>query len=129
MERRRPENATLIDVLVDGFEKNEVIDGFHWRELPLADEPSAVRKFGELVEEGRRWKGEPVRDAEDRSRRVAAWPDLEIRQVGRAILVRVRTAGFSAWWHAGETWIGEPFRAVYDWLEEERQSELRPPAS
>ena len=121
MERSRPEDGTLIDVLVDGFEKNEVIEGFHWRELPLSDEAAAVRKFGELVEEARRWKGEPARHVEDRGRRVAAWPELEIRQVGRAILVRVRTAGFTGWWHANETWSGEPFGAVYDWLEEESQ--------
>jgi hypothetical protein len=57
----------------------------------------------------------------DRGRRVAAWPDLEIRQVGRAILIRVRTASFGDWWHADETWSGQPFRAVRDWLEEEGQ--------
>jgi len=121
MERRRPEEATLIDVLVDGFEKNEVIEGFHWRELPLADEAAAVRKFGGLVDEARRWKGTPARHVEDRGRRLAAWPDLEIRQVGRAILVRVPTAQFGAWWHADETWSGKPFAAIRDWLEEDRQ--------
>lgn len=119
MERRRPEDATLIDVLIDGFEKNEVIDGFHWRQLPLPDEATAIRKFGGLVEEAQRWKGAAARNVEDRGRRVAAWPDLEIRQVGRAILVRVRTAGFSDWWHTDETWNGRPFRALHDWLAEE----------
>lgn len=118
MERRRPEDATLIDVLIDGFEKNEVIDGFHWRQLPLPDEATAIRKFGGLAEEAQRWKGAATLNVEDRGRRVAAWPDLEIRQVGRAILVRVRTAGFSDWWHTDETWNGRPFRALYDWLAE-----------
>lgn len=122
MERSRPEDATLIDVLVDGFEKNEVLEGFHWRELPLPDEAAAVRKFGELMEEARRWKGGPARQVDDRARHLAAWPDLEIRQVGRAILVRVRTAQFGQWWHAEETWSGHPFDGVYDWLEEEVRS-------
>jgi hypothetical protein len=122
MVRSRPEDATLSDVLVDGFEKNEVIDGFHWRQLPLPDEAVAVRKFGELVDEARRWKGEPTRHGEDRGRRLAAWPDLEIRQVGRAILVRVRMSRFSDWWYADDTWSGRPFDAMNDWLDEERDA-------
>lgn len=32
--QRAPEDATLLDVLIDGFEKNEILDGFHWRSLP-----------------------------------------------------------------------------------------------
>jgi hypothetical protein len=121
MAGNRPEDATLIDVLVDGFEKNEVIEGFHWRQLPLPDEAAAIRKFGGLVEEAQRWKGAATRHGEDRGRRVAAWPDLEIRQVGRAVLVRVRTAQFGNWWRADETWSGKPFRALYDWLAEENR--------
>lgn len=27
MERKTPEDATLLDVLIDGFEKNEILDG------------------------------------------------------------------------------------------------------
>jgi hypothetical protein len=36
--------ATLLDILVDGFEKNEVFGGFHRRELPMPDESTAARK-------------------------------------------------------------------------------------
>jgi hypothetical protein len=50
-DRRRPEDATLLDVLVDGFEKNESLRGFHWRVLPMNDEPAAVRKFASLADE------------------------------------------------------------------------------
>jgi hypothetical protein len=39
---RRPEDATLLDVLTNGFEKNEVLRGFHWRVLPMTDEAAAV---------------------------------------------------------------------------------------
>lgn len=27
--RKIPDDATLLDILVDGFEKNEVLEGFH----------------------------------------------------------------------------------------------------
>ena len=27
--RKTPGDATLLDILVDGFEKNEVLEGFH----------------------------------------------------------------------------------------------------
>ena len=59
--RKTPEDATLLDVLIDGFEQNEALDGFLWRQLPMPDERAAVRKFGALVDEARRWKGSPDR--------------------------------------------------------------------
>jgi len=40
-EGRTPDDATLLDVLIDGFEKNELIDGFHWRQLPMPNEHAA----------------------------------------------------------------------------------------
>ncbi len=46
--RRSPEDATLLDALIDGFERNEVLAGFHCRELPLPDEEAAVRTFASL---------------------------------------------------------------------------------
>jgi len=33
---RSRNGVSLLDLLVDGFEKNEVLDGFHWRDLPIA---------------------------------------------------------------------------------------------
>ena len=54
------EDATLLDVLIDGFEKNEVMDGFHWRNLPMPDEDAAIQKFRALLDDARRWKGEPA---------------------------------------------------------------------
>ena len=110
--------VTLIDVLVDGFEKNEILYGFHWRELPMASENEASRKFEALVEEGRRWKGTP-RIVTSGSRHAARWDDLEIRQAGRGILVRVRAPRFDDWWHANETWADEPMAAVHAWIHEE----------
>ena len=91
MARGKPrEEISLLDVLIDGFEKNEILDGFHWRQLPMPDEGSACRRFAALVEEARRWKGTPAQVREEPGRGLAVWPDLEIRQAGRGILVRAR---------------------------------------
>jgi hypothetical protein len=114
--------ATLLDILIDGFEKNEVFGGFHRRELPMPDESAAARKFDALVEEARRWIGPPVRQQEDAVRRLAAWADLEIRQAGRGVMVLARTPGFGAWWHDRQTWDGDPMEAVRAWLREGRAS-------
>jgi hypothetical protein len=119
VHQRSQVEATLLDVLIDGFEKNEVMGGFHWRNLPMPDETSAVEKFDSLVAEATRWKGPPARFENDAPRRMGAWPDLEIRQAGRGVMVRARAPGFT-WWHADETWKGSPMSALYDWLEEER---------
>ncbi len=94
------DDATLLDVLIDGFEKNEVLHGCHWRSLPMPDEEAAARKIASWIEEAQRWKGPPTRNESRAGRRVAAWPDLELRQAGRGILVRVRAPHFSSWWNA-----------------------------
>lgn len=114
------EDATLLDILIDGFEKNEIMDGFHWRNLPMPDEAATVRKFVTLTDEARRWKGEPARFEEAGPRRIATWQDLEIRQIGRGIMVRARAPWFDSWWHERMTWEGDPMGPIYDWLEEER---------
>jgi hypothetical protein len=116
-----PEDATLLDVLIDGFEKNELIDGFHWRLLPMPDERAALRKFSSLTDEARRWKGPPSRVEETDGRRLAAWPDLEIRLAGRGLMVRARMPRFSDWWHERETWDGDPMGLLFDWIAEERR--------
>ncbi len=113
--------ATLLDIIIDGFEKNEILDGFHSRELPMPDEPSAVRKFAELEEEARRWKGPPPRVLDGPARRLAAWPDLELRQAGRGVMVRARAPRFSAWWHDADTWRADPMAAIFEWLDDERR--------
>ena len=110
----------MLDVLIDGFEKNEVMGGFHWRNLPMPDELVAERKFAELTNEATRWKGRPMRLATAGPRRIAAWPDLEIRQLGRGIMVRARAPWFH-WWHAPTTWEGDPIAPIYDWLHEEER--------
>jgi hypothetical protein len=111
-------DATLLDILIDGFEKNEVLGGFHWRELPLPDEADAVAKFGALVQEARRWKGPPSELKEGKARRFASWPDLEIRQAGRGVVVRVRPPRFD-WWHEQDTWQDDPMAGIHDWISEE----------
>ena len=113
------EAATLLDVLIDGFEKNESMYGFHWRDLPMPDETSAIHKFAALVEEARRWKGTPEREENMATRRMAAWDGFEIRQAGRGIMVLARAPRFT-WWHARATWEGDPMGPLFDWLEEER---------
>src|SRR5206468_166888 len=113
------EQATLLDVLIDGFEKNEMMGGFHWRTLPMPDESAATSKFASLADEGTRWKGPPARFHDKAPRRLVAWPDLEIRQVGRGVMVRARAPGFGHWWHERKTWEGDPMGPIYDWLEDE----------
>lgn len=122
-----PEDVTLLDILVDGFEKNEVLDGFHWRTLPMPDEAAAVRKYAALANEGERWKGQPTRRDEQPERRITAWADLEIRQAGRGIMVRARAPWFATWWHDAATWRDDPMDQFYEWLEQERSA--RPEAT
>ena len=114
------EDVTLLDVLIDGFEKNEVTGGFHWRSLPMLDESAAVRKFSSLSAEARAWKGPSSRERHEPTRELVAWPDLEIRRAGRALMIRVRAPSFDAWWHERRTWEGDPMAAIFDWLAEER---------
>jgi hypothetical protein len=117
------QDISLVDVLIDGFEKNEILRGYHWRTLPLPSEADAIRKFNSLVEEARRWKGEPLRVLDDSSRRLVAWSDIEIRQAGRGIMIRVRAPNFDRWWHDAATWEGDPVGPIFDWLQEEDEEE------
>lgn len=88
----------------------------------MPDEGAAARKFDALAEEGRHWKGPPVQRQEDATRRLAAWPDLEIRQAGCGVMVLALAPGFGAWWHDRQTWDGDPMEAVRAWLREGRAS-------
>lgn len=117
---RSQEDASLLDILIDGFEKNEVLQGFHWRQLPMPDECAAVRKFDSLVEEARRWKGEPTHSESLTNRRRCTWADLEIWQAGRGVMVRVKAPWFDEWWHERSTWESHPMDPLFDWLAEER---------
>ena len=116
---RHPTDATLLDVLIDGFEKNEVLRGFHGRMLPMSDEAAAVQKFTEFTDEARRWKGAPLRSEEREGRRLSGWPDLEIRQAGRGVMVRARVPGFDCWWHDRSSWADDPMSAIFAWLDED----------
>jgi len=118
-EKKQPVDATLLDVLIDGFEKNEVLGGFHGRLLPMPDEAAAVQKFQSLTDEARRWKGLPVRGEEHGGRRLSVWRDLEIRQAGRGVMVRARAPRFDCWWHERTTWAEDPMGAIFAWLQDE----------
>jgi hypothetical protein len=118
--RATPEDASLLDVLIDGFEKNEVLRGFHWRTLPARDEAAAIEKYESLVAEARAWKGTPLNQRRDGPRNITQWRDLQIRQLGRGVIVLVRAPRFSDWWHDEKTWRGDPFGPIYEWLAEER---------
>jgi hypothetical protein len=111
--------ATLLDILIDGFEKNEVLRGYHWRDLPLPNAGLAAAKFDVLLDEARRWKGEPSRHEVEEHRRRACWPDLEIRQAGRGIRVFVRAPRFESWWHEPKTWVDDPMGAMRVWVQAE----------
>lgn len=116
------EEATLIDVLIDGFEKNEIFDGYHHRMLPLASSEQARSKFEALSAEASAWKGPPVSAIDEADRMAATWLDLELRQAGRGVLVRVRAPWFD-WWHKRETWAGDPMDRVYEWLAAEDRAD------
>lgn len=114
IEAKRPEDATLLDVLIDGFEKNEMLEGFHERVLPLRDEQMARARFIAFSEEVLRWKGHPIRRAEQAGWQLTAWADLELLQAGRAIAIRIRAPRFSAWWHEPDTWRGEAMQRLFE---------------
>jgi len=119
MQRAKPpEDTTLLELLIDGFEKNEVLGGFHMRTLPLPDEATAARKFADFLEEARRWKGEPGTRSSTSERQLAAWSDMEIRQAGRGVMVRVRPPRFE-WWNQAATWTDDPMQQIEFWIDEE----------
>jgi hypothetical protein len=122
------EDVTLIDVLIDGFEKNEMLGGFHDRVLPMTDEPAAVRRFASFVDEATRWKGPPLRSEDEQGRSLATWGDLEIRRAGRGLAVRVKAPRFDDWWQDASTWAGDPLRELYEWLSEESAPATLPSA-
>jgi hypothetical protein len=116
-----PCSITLAGVLIDCFERNEVFAGFHEHQVPLPDEGAAVRLFHALVSEARAWKGEPSRTVEREERRLVAWPELEIRQAGRGIMVRVRSPAVDSWWHDPATWAGDPLGLIRRWVSEDER--------
>ena len=52
---------------------------------------------------------------------MASWQDLELWQVGRGLIVRVRAPHFGSWWNAEATWKDDPIGAVHDWIEAEHE--------
>ncbi|HEY4181768.1 MAG TPA: hypothetical protein VGM90_33215 [Kofleriaceae bacterium] len=120
MAKRTPATVTLLELLCDGFEKNEVWDGFFMRTLPLHDEATAVGRFESFVAEATAWKGPPLGTLNDNGRRRAQWDDLDIRQAGRGVLVRAKSGRFTDWWHADETWADQPMDSIYAWLADEQ---------
>jgi len=45
-----------------------------------------------------------------------AWFDMEVRQAGRGIMVRVKAPRFDDWWGETATWAGDPMGPMYDWI-------------
>ena len=112
-------DATLLDVLIDGFQKNEVMGGFHWRDLPCLTEAQATERFRAFVVEATRWKGVASESVDEGTRRKALWPDLRIWQAGRGVCVEARAPWFSRWWHDEATWAGDPMAAIWAWRAED----------
>jgi hypothetical protein len=97
MDRAKPDDQlTLLDVLIDGFRKNEILDGYHMRDLTLPNEAKAIGVFGSF-EEATRWQGAPLRTFERARRRLAAWRNFDIRQLGRHLVVRVWSPWMRDW--------------------------------
>lgn len=108
--------ATLLDVIVDGFEGfqgcMESVGGWRQRQLPMPTEQEAMAKYVEFVFEAARWKGSAKWDTDTEDRKIAKWPDLQIRWEGRGVLVLVPDPRFDSWWHQAATWEGDPMDAV-----------------
>ena len=119
---KRREEVTLLDLLIDGFEKNEMFDGFHERLLPMPDVEAAKGRFVAFAQEAVRWKGSPVRAREQAAWQLLAWPDLELLQAGRVVAVRAKAPRFSDWWNDLATWQGDPMHDVFSAWDEARAS-------
>ena len=111
----RSEETSLLGVLMDCFEKNETWNGWFLRRLPLADAPTAARKYREFRDELVRWKGQPSIDEEAGGWRRADWGNIRMKQAGRGILIWVRSEGVSDWWHESDTWRDDPLAEAWDW--------------
>ena len=111
----RAQDTSLLTVIADAFEKNELMKGWFWRQLPLPDAAWAERKYEEFLEEITRWKGPPLLAERTSSRRRAAWGDIRIQQVGRGVMVWLRDGRVRDWWHDAATWAGDPMSAAWDW--------------
>lgn len=110
-----PEETSLLGMLADCFEKNELIEGWFRRELPLADPPAAGRKYREFREELVRWKGRPQAEDAGPGWQRADWGDIRMKQAGRGIMVWLRSAGVSQWWHESRIWAGDPLADAWEW--------------
>ncbi len=60
-----------------------------------------------------------MRNEESQGRRLLAWSDLELRQAGRGVMVRVKAPRFDDWWHQPSPWAGDPMKQIHEWLDEE----------
>lgn len=116
-DRRRPEDSTLLDILIDGFEKNEVLGGMHLRRLPLPSAEAGRAVFDRFVAEASTWQGAPTDVRDEGHRAVVRWPDLEIWWAGRGIHIRARSS-VRHWWHALSTWADDPTEAVWAFRDE-----------
>lgn len=93
--------ATLLDVIVDGFEGfqgcMESVGGGRRRQLPMPTAEEALVKFNDFVADASRWKSTPAWPHDTDTRKVATWSDLQIRWEGRGVLVLVPDPNFDSW--------------------------------
>jgi hypothetical protein len=99
----RPSLAT---VLVDGFEKNEILGGWHERVCPFSTDADARAAFETWAVELRSWLGPPSLAHDDRY----AWGDrARILVSGRGVGVWITCdARFREVWADQRTWEGQP---------------------
>lgn len=108
----RPEDATLLDVMVSCFDQQETVRGHFVCWLPLPDEETAKRKYKSLAFEAgelfSRFSRGSFYEVPHVLGRMLKWvrpsSSLEIRQLGRGLAVLVRDTGVEDWWHDPETW-------------------------
>ncbi len=110
---RTQATATLLDVITDGFEgiqgALESYGGWRIRQLPCRSVEQAQAKYAEFAGEAARWKGPGTNEVhpptDTRSAvHVTRFPDLQVLQSDRAVVVLVPDPGFDRWWHKAETW-------------------------
>ena len=112
------EDLTLLAVLSQCFEVDEMIDGYHLRTAPFGSETVAVARFAQWKSEIEHWLGpregeDAGGDGEDWQR--AWWPDLRMKRTGRGIAFWVRSARVERWWHDTELWEDPGLDGLWQW--------------
>lgn len=107
---------SLLTALVDGFEQNEIVDGWHPRTCPFASDDAARVAFRLWAMEITRWLGEG-RAIGDRA---VEWPkQLRMKRDGPCVGIWIRADfDFRERWHSRAMWQGGRCDGAMEWEDE-----------